>query len=171
MISEHAKNRDEKYNNVPRSNREHLFQSLHGMVVRNVGEISLRITGMMFCLEVETRLVAQLFILELSTDLALSASVNFSLPLSPARLRKITVSFVTRHEDGIRYGSSKLIVCCLDFCIFELFVRPSVSCHHISHGPDRYHQTVTKPEPELMCPLTTKSSNSSELWRDTEYSK
>ena len=148
--SEHVKNRDEKYKHVPRGNREDTFQSLHAIVVRNVGEISLRVTGMRFSLEMETRLVTQLFILKLSTDLAWYASVNFSLSFSSARLRKMTVSCVTPHEDGIKHGSTKLIVCCLDFCIFELFVRLPVSCHHASHGPDRYHQTPTKPIPELM---------------------
>ena len=97
----------------------------------------------MFSLEMETRLVTQLVILERSTDLAWSASVNFSFSLSPARLRKMTASSVTRHEDGIQHGSTKLMVCLLDFRIFELFVRLPLSRHRAYYGLDRHHQTHT----------------------------
>ena len=55
----------------------------------------------------------------------------------------MTASSVTRHEDGIQHGSTKLMVCLLDFRIFELFVRLPLSRHHVSYGPDRHDQTHT----------------------------
>ena len=69
----------------------------------------------------------------------LRASKFLSLQL-PARLRKVMVFCVTRHEDGIRHGSTKLLGYCLDFRTFQHFVRPPVSCHHALGGPDRYHE-------------------------------